>query len=91
MTWGVVTVTPATDLRAATALMRERRLGALPVVEGTRLVGMLTEHDLFGALLAMMRERVGYPEPAAGDAGGDYDFGFIPPGADPGWNAGVTG
>lgn len=78
MTWGVLTVTPATDLRAAAALMRERRLGALPVVDGARLVGMLTEHDLLAALLAFMRERMGSPEPAQGDAGGDYDFGFVP-------------
>jgi len=91
MTWGVVTVTPATDLRAAAALMRERRLGALPVVEGARLVGMLTEHDLLAALLALMRERVGHPEPTADDASGDYDFGFVPESGDPGRNAGVSG
>jgi acetoin utilization protein AcuB len=91
MTWGVVTVTPRTDLRTAAALMRERRMGALPVVEGARLVGMLTEHDLLAALVALMRERVGHPAPATGDAGGDYDFGFVPPDADPGRNAGVPG
>lgn len=91
MTWGVVSVTPATDLRAAAALMRERRLGALPVVDRARLVGILTEHDLCGALVAFMRERVGRPEPTAGDASGDYDFGFVAPGVDPGRNAGVPG
>ena len=82
MTWGVVTVTPATDLRAAAALMRERRLGALPVVEGSRLVGMLTEDDLVAALVAFLRERVGGPAPVPGDGGGDYDFGIVAPPAD---------
>lgn len=33
MTWGVATVPPATDLREAIGVMRERRLGALPVVD----------------------------------------------------------
>ena len=91
MTWGVVTVTPVTDLRAAAAVMRERRVGALPVVEDERLVGMLTEHDLLSALLALMRERVGHPAPAQGDASGDYDFGFVPPAVDPGSNTVVPG
>jgi CBS domain-containing protein len=30
--------------------MIERRIGSLPVVEGDRLVGILTEHDLLKAL-----------------------------------------
>jgi CBS domain-containing protein len=91
MTWSVVTVTPATDLRAAAALMRERRLGALPVVEGGHLVGMLTERDLVAALVALLRERVGHPAPAAGGPGGDYDFGFVLPDDDRNRNAGVSG
>jgi acetoin utilization protein AcuB len=91
MTWGVVTVTPATDLRAAAALMRERRLGALPVVEGGRVVGMLTEHDLVGALVRVLRERVGHPTAVAAEPGGEYDLGFLPPdGVDPSRNAGVV-
>ena len=91
MTWGVVTVTPATDLRAAASIMRERRLGALPVVDGGRVVGILTEHDLVHALLAVLRARVTHAEPAAGDAGTDYDFGFVPPDTEPGRNAGIAG
>ena len=90
MTWGVVTVTSTTDLHAAAALMRERRLGALPVLDDGRLAGILTEHDLLGALLAVLRERVGHPEAAAtGGAGGDYDFGFVAPAADVTRNSGV--
>jgi CBS domain-containing protein len=90
MTWSVVTVTPATDLRAAAALMRERRLGALPVVENGHLVGMLTERDLVAALVVLLRERVGHPAPAT-NAPGDYDFGFVLPDDDRNRNAGVSG
>jgi acetoin utilization protein AcuB len=49
MTWGVVTVRPETAIRHAAWLMREQRLGALPVVEAGRLVGILTERDVLRA------------------------------------------
>lgn len=79
MTWGVVTVRPTTDLREAARVMRERRLGALPVVEGAaHLVGILTERDLLDALQALLRERVVRPSPATGLPGGTYDPGIEP-------------
>jgi len=85
MTWGVVTVSPATDLREAAGVMRERRLGALPVVDGARhLVGILTERDLIDALRAVLRERVARPAAMAGEPGGTYDPGVpAPPDGDP--------
>lgn len=46
MTWGVVTVQPETDVRHAARLMREQKIGALPVVDGHRVVGILTETDV---------------------------------------------
>jgi acetoin utilization protein AcuB len=46
MTRGVVSVRAGTSIREAARLMYERRVGALPVVERDRLVGMLTESDL---------------------------------------------
>ncbi|HSE92095.1 MAG TPA: CBS domain-containing protein [Methylomirabilota bacterium] len=49
MTWGVVTVRPETTVRDAAWLMREQRLGALPVVQAGRLVGILTERDVLRA------------------------------------------
>ena len=80
MTWGVVTVTPATDLREAAYVMREQRLGALPVIDtGARVVGILTERDLIDALQAVLRERVVHPSPAGGEPGGTYDPGIEPP------------
>jgi CBS domain-containing protein len=47
----VVTVDPTTPLREAAALLRERKIGCLPVVEGDWLAGLLTEGDLV-ALIA---------------------------------------
>ena len=49
MTRGVVSVRAATSIREAARLMHERRLGALPVVERKRLVGILTETDVLDA------------------------------------------
>lgn len=46
MTQEVVTVTPETSFREAVRLMEERRIDALPVVEGDRVVGMIAESDL---------------------------------------------
>jgi len=45
MTNEVVTTTPDTSLVDAARLMHQRKLGCLPVVEGERLVGILTEGD----------------------------------------------
>lgn len=50
MTWGVVTTHPDASLMHAALLMFERRVGSLPVVEGGKLVGMLTERDVLKAL-----------------------------------------
>jgi acetoin utilization protein AcuB len=64
MTWGVVTTRPDATLVEAGLVMVERRIGSLPVVEGDRLVGILTEHDVLKAL----RNDIG-PEPGGGPDG----------------------
>lgn len=46
MTTDVVTVEPGTTLPEATALMREKHIRRLPVVENGRLVGIVTYGDL---------------------------------------------
>lgn len=51
MTWAVVTVAPDADVRDAARLMHERGLGALPVADGGRVVGMLTATDVIRALV----------------------------------------
>ena len=45
MTAGIETVEPDSELTAAAELMLENKFGCLPVCEGTRLVGILTESD----------------------------------------------
>jgi CBS domain-containing protein len=45
MTAEPVTTTPSTAIDAAARIMVERRLGCLPVMDGERLVGVLTEGD----------------------------------------------
>lgn len=63
MTWAVVTSEPDMPLPRAAALMYERRIGSLPVVEEGRLVGMLTERDLLRALMTEVSDRPGAVEP----------------------------
>ncbi len=45
MTTGVLSVEPDVDIREAAQIMYENKYGCLPVVEGPRLVGILTESD----------------------------------------------
>jgi acetoin utilization protein AcuB len=49
MTWGPVTIDPDGDLVQAGLVMFERRIGSLPVTAQGRLVGLITEHDVFEA------------------------------------------
>ncbi|HEY8368456.1 MAG TPA: CBS domain-containing protein, partial [Thermodesulfobacteriota bacterium] len=50
MTPGTVTVQPNTTLRQAANLMRSRQVGSLLVLEGDRLVGIVTATDVLDAL-----------------------------------------
>jgi CBS domain-containing protein len=43
----VVTIGPSVDVGQAAKIMRGKNIGALPVVENGRLVGILTERDFF--------------------------------------------
>ncbi len=46
-----ITVTPETLLEDAIKLMREKKVGGLPVIIEKRLVGIITEYDIFTAML----------------------------------------
>jgi acetoin utilization protein AcuB len=50
MTCAVVTIDPEATVARAAAVMFERRIGSLPVVEHGQLIGILTERDLLKAL-----------------------------------------
>ncbi|MEX1247917.1 MAG: CBS domain-containing protein [Anaerolineales bacterium] len=49
MTRDPLTVTPATGLTEAAKLMLHHKIGGLPVMEGHKLVGIITESDIFRA------------------------------------------
>lgn len=49
MTKAVVTIDPARDAGAAARIMVDDKIGALPVLEGSRLVGIVTESDFVRA------------------------------------------
>lgn len=49
-----LTVAPADTLEAAAELMHRRKISGMPVVEDGRLVGVITESDVFRALMAML-------------------------------------
>lgn len=50
MTDEVITIGPDADVREAARTMLERKIGCLPVAEGRKLVGLVTESDLLRAL-----------------------------------------
>jgi acetoin utilization protein AcuB len=54
MTRSVLRVRPATSIQDAARLMHERKLGALPVVDGERLIGLLTETDVLRAFQELL-------------------------------------
>lgn len=47
----VITVTPDTTIEKAIAIAQKNRVGCLPVVEGERVVGILTTNDVFYKVL----------------------------------------
>ncbi len=51
MTADPVTVRPDTDIETAAALMVDKKFHTLPVVEGSRLVGVLGKEDVLRTLL----------------------------------------
>lgn len=53
MTADPITTTPDAPIESVAAIMRERKIGGLPVMHGTELVGLITESDVFGAFTAL--------------------------------------
>jgi CBS domain-containing protein len=60
-----VTVTPSTPTLRAIEIMREHRVGCLPVVEDDQLVGIVTSYDFLDAAARLFQEHLApAPEPA---------------------------
>ena len=58
MTTPVLTADPLDPVEEAARVMRDRKVGSLPVVEGRELVGIITGIDLLDALVAMTGARL---------------------------------
>jgi acetoin utilization protein AcuB len=52
MTENVLTLKPRDTLIDAARLMRRERIGAVPIVDGTHLVGIITRSDILDAFVA---------------------------------------
>lgn len=59
----LLTVDPVATLAEAATLLVSAKVGSLPVLDGDRLVGLLTSYDLLRALMGLPREG---KRPAAG-------------------------
>jgi acetoin utilization protein AcuB len=57
MTTEVITVTEYTALEEAARIMADERISSLPVMRGSRLVGIITETDLFKVFLELLAAR----------------------------------
>jgi CBS domain-containing protein len=56
MTKDLITVGPGTSLREAAKIMADRWIRHLPVVDGGKLVGVLSQRDLAGVLAGALNE-----------------------------------
>ena len=57
MTKDVITVTEDTPIEEAARIMADNKIGGLPVVKGSRVVGIITETNLFKMFLELMGAR----------------------------------
>jgi CBS domain-containing protein len=46
MTEKVITISPGSSIKDAARLMMDKKIGCLPVVDGDRLIGLVTETDM---------------------------------------------
>ncbi len=62
MSRNVFTVSPRTDIRECIALMKERKVRHLPVVDGGMVLGMIAVRDLLDHLIAEQDTTIGQLE-----------------------------
>lgn len=53
MTGNVLALAPSDTMIAAANLMRRERIGAIPIVDGTRLVGIIARSDVLDAMVGL--------------------------------------
>ncbi|MEI8029422.1 MAG: CBS domain-containing protein [Comamonadaceae bacterium] len=58
MTRDVITVAPNTDTRACMALMSQNKIRHLPLVEGSKVVGMISIRDLLDDIIAGQEQTI---------------------------------
>jgi len=63
MTKSPITVTPRTSIIDAARLMIKHKIGGLPVMEGDRLVGIVTETDMLNYLITCLEAQECTPFP----------------------------
>jgi CBS domain-containing protein len=56
MTTDIVTIGPMTTLKEAANIMATKWIRHLPIVEGSKVVGMISQRDLTGVLAAALHE-----------------------------------
>ncbi|NOZ72434.1 MAG: CBS domain-containing protein [Chloroflexi bacterium] len=57
MTERPITISPDADIIEAVQLLKNQKIGGVPVVENGNLVGILTETDLLNCLLELLQEQ----------------------------------
>ena len=57
MTKNVITVTEFTPLEEAACIMADKKIGGLPVMRDDRLIGIITETDMFKTFIEMLGAR----------------------------------
>ncbi|HET9854780.1 MAG TPA: CBS domain-containing protein [Methylomirabilota bacterium] len=68
MTRAVITIGPDREARDAAVLMLDHTIGALPVMDGGRLVGIVTEADILRGFVWLTGGAAGTPAPSRGRA-----------------------
>ena len=53
----VVTIEPDTPIEAAAFVMADKKIGTLPVVQGDKLVGIISDSDLFATMTSLLGAR----------------------------------
>ena len=53
----IITIEPETPIEIAARIMADERIGCLPVIEDGKLVGIITDNDLFNVMVTLLGAR----------------------------------